>query len=148
VAARPLATTGELAAVVRRAVPRAADGIDPATRTFQALRLATNDELGELDRGLVAAEALLAPGGRLAAVSFHSLEDRRVKTFLAARSGAGPRPSRHLPDTGAAGRPTFRLLFRKPVTPSPAEIDRNPRARSARLRAAERTDAPAPRSAR
>lgn len=143
VAARPLATTGELAAVVRRSVPRSGDGIDPATRTFQALRLAVNDELGELDRGLAAAELLLAPGGRLAAVSFHSLEDRRVKTFLADRAGAGPRPSRHLPETGGRSAPTFRILSRKPVTPSPAEIDRNPRARSARLRAAERTAAPA-----
>ncbi len=143
VAARPLKTTGELAAVVRRAVPRSADGIDPATRTFQALRLAVNEELDELDRGLAAAEVLLAPGGRLAAVSFHSLEDRRVKTFLTGRAGAGPRPSRHLPETGDATEPTFRLLTRKPVTPSPAEIDRNPRARSARLRAAERTSAPA-----
>ena len=142
VAARPLETTGELAAVVRRAVPRSADGIDPATRTVQALRLAVNEELDELDRGLAAAEALLAPGGRLAAVSFHSLEDRRVKTFLIARAGAGPRPSRHLPETRVAAEPTFRLLTRKPVTPSPAEIDRNPRARSARLRAAERTSAP------
>jgi 16S rRNA (cytosine1402-N4)-methyltransferase len=143
VAARPFSTTSELAAVVRRSVPRSKDGIDPATRTFQALRLAVNDELGELDRGLAAAEMLLAPGGRLAAVSFHSLEDRRVKAFLAERSGAGPRPSRHLPDTGSAAAPTFRLLSRKPVTPSPAEIDRNSRARSARLRAAERTSAPA-----
>ncbi len=143
VAARPLKTTGELAAVVRRAVPRSADGIDPATRTFQALRLAVNEELDELDRGLAAAEVLLAPGGRLAAVSFHSLEDRRVKTFLTGRAGAGPRPSRHLPETGDATEPTFRLLTRKPVTPSPAEINRNPRARSARLRAAERTSAPA-----
>lgn len=143
IAARPLRTTNELAAVVRRAVPRSADGIDPATRTFQALRLAVNEELDELDRGLAAAEGLLAPGGRLAAVSFHSLEDRRVKTFLTARAGAGPRPSRHLPETGSVAEPTFRLLTRKPVTPSPAEIDRNPRSRSARLRAAERTSAPA-----
>ncbi|MBM3532328.1 MAG: 16S rRNA (cytosine(1402)-N(4))-methyltransferase RsmH [Alphaproteobacteria bacterium] len=143
IAARPLATTGELAAVVRRAVPRSGDGIDPATRTFQALRLAVNDELGELDRGLAAAETLLAPGGRLAAVSFHSLEDRRVKAFLARRAGAAPRPSRHLPEAGADDAPTFRLLSRKPVTPSPAEVKRNPRARSARLRVAERTSAPA-----
>ena len=143
VASRPFATTGALAAVVRRAVPRSADGIDPATRTFQALRLAVNDELGELDRGLVAAESLLAPGGRLAAVSFHSLEDRRVKLFLLDRSGAGPRPSRHLPAAGKEAEPTFRLLSRKPVTPSPAEIESNARARSARLRAAERTSAPA-----
>lgn len=148
VAARPLATTGELAAVIRRAVPRSGDGIDPATRTFQALRLAVNDELGELDRGLAAAETLLAPGGRLAAVSFHSLEDRRVKSFLADRAGTGPRPSRHLPDVEAPKVPTFRLLSRKPVTPSPAETDRNPRARSARLRAAERTEAPAAHSPR
>ncbi|MSP48910.1 MAG: 16S rRNA (cytosine(1402)-N(4))-methyltransferase RsmH [Alphaproteobacteria bacterium] len=143
VAARPLATTGELAAVVRRAVPRSGDGIDPATRTFQALRLAVNDELGELDRGLAAAETLLTPGGRLAAVSFHSLEDRRVKSFLAARSGTGSRPSRHLPETDGSHEPTFRLLSRKPVRAQPAEIDRNSRARSARLRAAERTSAPA-----
>ena len=143
IAARPLRTTNELAAVIRRAVPRSADGIDPATRTFQALRLAVNEELDELDRGLAAAEGLLAPGGRLAAVSFHSLEDRRVKTFLTGRAGAGPRPSRHLPETSSVAVPTFRLLTRKPVTPSPAEIDRNPRARSARLRVAERTSAPA-----
>lgn len=126
IAARPLRTTSELAAVIRRAVPRSADGIDPATRTFQALRLAVNEELDELDRGLVAAEELLAPGGRLAAVSFHSLEDRRVKTFLTGRAGAGPRPSRHLPESGSVAEPTFRLLTRKPVTPSPAETDRNP----------------------
>jgi len=143
VAARPLHTTGELAAVIRRVVPRSADGIDPATRTFQALRLAVNEELEELERGLAAAERLLAPGGRLAAVSFHSLEDRAVKTFLAGRSGAGPRPSRHLPEAGPEALPTFRLLARKPVMASPAELDRNPRARSARLRAAERTSAPA-----
>jgi len=143
VAARPLHTTGELAAVIRRVVPRSADGIDPATRTFQALRLAVNEELDELERGLAAAERLLAPGGHLAAVSFHSLEDRAVKTFLAGRSGAGPRPSRHLPDAGTEAAPTFRLLSRKPVVASSAERDRNPRARSARLRAAERTSAPA-----
>jgi 16S rRNA (cytosine1402-N4)-methyltransferase len=143
VQARPLHTTAELAAVVRRSVPRSTDGIDPATRTFQALRLAVNDELDELDRGLAAAEELLAPGGRLAAVAFHSLEDRRVKSFLTERSGSGPRPSRHLPEAGRAAEPTFRLLSRKPMTPSAAETGRNPRARSARLRAAERTAAPA-----
>jgi 16S rRNA (cytosine1402-N4)-methyltransferase len=143
IAARPLHTTGELAAVIRRVVPRSADGIDPATRTFQALRLAVNEELDELARGLSAAERLLGPGGRLAAVSFHSLEDRAVKTFLTGRSGAGPRPSRHLPDVAAEAAPTFRLLSRKPVMASPAELDRNPRARSARLRAAERTSASA-----
>jgi 16S rRNA (cytosine1402-N4)-methyltransferase len=140
---RPIARTGELAAIVRAAIPhRDPAGIDPATRTFQALRIAVNDELGELDRGLAAAEKVLAPGGRLAVVSFHSLEDRRVKDFLKRRSGAAAQGSRHLP-AKAAPAPSFRLLTRKPVEPSPAELARNPRARSARLRAAERTAAPA-----
>jgi 16S rRNA (cytosine1402-N4)-methyltransferase len=139
-AARPLTRTAELAAIVRRTVPEGG-GIDAATRTFQALRIAINDELQELDRGLVAAEHLLAPGGRLAVVAFHSLEDRRVKSFLRARSEA-PRSSRHLPQAKSRA-PSFTLLARKPVTPSPAEVARNPRARSARLRAAERTAAPA-----
>jgi 16S rRNA (cytosine1402-N4)-methyltransferase len=141
VAARPLTRTGELAALIRRVMPKSGD-IDPATRTFQALRIAVNDELNELDRGLAAAERLLEPGGRLAVVAFHSLEDRRVKTFLRLRSGAAPKTSRHLPDTSEAA-PSFHLINRKPVTPSAAEIARNPRARSARLRAAERTAAPA-----
>jgi 16S rRNA (cytosine1402-N4)-methyltransferase len=139
---RPIARTSALAALVRRVVP-ATDGIDPATRTFQALRIAVNDELGELDRGLAAAERLLAPGGRLAVVSFHSLEDRRVKNFLRARSGTMARPSRHLPPQERAAVPSFRLLHRKPVAPGETEISANPRARSARLRAAERTAAPA-----
>jgi len=148
----PIARTGELAELVRRAVPRARDGIDPATRTFQALRLYVNDELGELDRGLGAAERLLRPGGRLAVVSFHSLEDRRVKRFLAERSGAGPGVSRHRPMPGpadaAAERPaTFRLIRRKPAVPGAAEIADNPRARSARLRSAVRTASPAWRAA-
>jgi len=138
----PLTRTGELAQLVRRAVPAGAGGIDPATRTFQALRIAVNDELGELDRGLAAAERLLAPDGRLAVISFHSLEDRRVKTFLRIRSTAAPRASRHLP-TASAPLPSFRLLNRKAIVPSAAEIARNPRARSARLRAALRTAAPA-----
>jgi 16S rRNA (cytosine1402-N4)-methyltransferase len=136
----PLTRTDELAAVVRQAVPTSGP-IDAATRSFQALRIAVNDELGELDRGLVAAERLLSPGGRLAVVSFHSLEDRRVKNFLRARGGAGPRGSRHLP-TPRGPAPTFRLLTKKPVVPGAAEIAANPRARSARLRAAERTAAP------
>lgn len=140
--ARPIATTGELAAVVHRAVPRSADGIDPATRTFQALRIHVNDELGEIGRGLSAAERLLAPGGRLAVVSFHSLEDRLVKDFLRRRSDAAARPSRHLP-SAAVRAPSFRLLSRRPVVPGTAELAANPRARSARLRAAERTAAPA-----
>ena len=125
-------------------LPKARDGIDPATRTFQALRIHVNDELGELDRGLVAAESLLNPGGRLCVVAFHSLEDRRVKAFVRGRSGALPRPSRHRPETAAeaAPAPTFRLLHKGAVRPTPAEIAANPRARSARLRAAERTAAP------
>ncbi|HEV2263312.1 MAG TPA: 16S rRNA (cytosine(1402)-N(4))-methyltransferase RsmH [Stellaceae bacterium] len=137
----PITRTGELAALVRRSVPPSGT-IDPATRTFQALRIAVNDELGELDRGLIAAERLLAPGGRLAVISFHSLEDRRVKSFLRARSGHAPRGTRHLP-AAREREPSFRLLTPKPVTPSPAELALNPRARSARLRTAERTAAPA-----
>ncbi|MBM3564707.1 MAG: 16S rRNA (cytosine(1402)-N(4))-methyltransferase RsmH [Alphaproteobacteria bacterium] len=138
----PFARTSELAETVRRAVPRSKDGIDPATRTFQALRIHVNDELGEIKRGLKAAEAALTDGGRLAVVSFHSLEDRIVKTFLTERSGRSARPSRHLPAQPAARLPTFRLIHgvRKPT---PEESAANPRARSARLRAAERTAAPA-----
>jgi 16S rRNA (cytosine1402-N4)-methyltransferase len=140
VAARPLTRTAELSALVRGIVIDKG-GIDPATRTFQALRIAVNDELGELDRGLAAAERLLEPGGRLAVVSFHSLEDRRVKSFLRERSDAAPKGSRHLPGE-RRGAPSFRLLGRKPTEASAAEAQRNPRARSARLRAAERTAAP------
>jgi 16S rRNA (cytosine1402-N4)-methyltransferase len=141
VAARPLSRTGELAAAIRSVVPDTG-GIDPATRTFQALRIAVNDELDELDRGLAAAERLLEPGGRLAVVAFHSLEDRRVKDFLRRRSADAPRASRHAPATRGPA-PSFRLITRKPLATSAEEIARNPRARSARLRAAERTDAPA-----
>jgi 16S rRNA (cytosine1402-N4)-methyltransferase len=142
--AQPITRTGELADIVRSVVRKSADGIDPATRTFQALRLYVNDELGELERGLAAAERILRAGGRLAVVAFHSLEDRIVKTFLAERSGHAPRPSRHLPDLpGSARAPSFRLVTRKPATPGEDELARNPRARSARLRAAVRTDAPA-----
>ena len=140
---RPLARTGELAALVRRVVRPAADGIDPATRTFQALRIYVNDELGELDRGLSASERLLAAGGRLAVVSFHSLEDRRVKQFLTARCGRRPRPSRHAPAIPERHAPTFRLITRKAMGPRAEEVVANRRARSARLRAAERTAAPA-----
>lgn len=139
----PFSRTAQLADLVRRCVRKSNDGIDPATRTFQALRIAVNDELGEIDRGLVAAEAVLAPGGRLAVVSFHSLEDRRAKTFLRERSGEAPRPSRHLPQGAEGPAPTFRLLARGTIKPSQAEAAANPRARSARLRAAERTEAPA-----
>ncbi|HYM72147.1 MAG TPA: 16S rRNA (cytosine(1402)-N(4))-methyltransferase RsmH [Stellaceae bacterium] len=138
---RPLATTGELAEIVRAAIPKREPGLDPATRTFQALRIAVNDELGELDRGLAAAERLLMPGGRLAVVSFHSLEDARVKSFLRRRSET-LRGSRHRPELPGGPQPSFTLTTRRPLRPEAAEIGRNPRARSARLRAAERTAAP------
>jgi len=139
---RPIRRTTELADIVRAAIPKTEPGQDPATRTFQALRIAVNDELGELDRGLAAAEQLLTPGGRLAVVSFHSLEDRRVKEFLRRRSDAAPRASRHRPIRPGAPAPSFKLLSRRPVKPSAAEIAHNPRARAARLRAAERTISP------
>lgn len=143
----PFTTTSQLAGLVRRVVKRSKDGIDPATRTFQALRIYVNDELGELDRGLCAVESLLAPEGRLAVVSFHSLEDRKVKDFLRRRSGLAARGSRHLPGIDNPLPPSFRLMHRGVVKPSAAEVAANPRARSARLRAAERTvEEPWPRS--
>jgi 16S rRNA (cytosine1402-N4)-methyltransferase len=136
VAARPLSRTAELADVVTKALGPAAKrfAIHPATRTFQGLRLHVNDELGELERGLEAAERVLAPLGRLAVVSFHSLEDRIVKRFLTAR-GREAAVSRHAPET-APKHLTFRLVARR--EPGDEEISRNPRARSARLRVAER----------
>jgi 16S rRNA (cytosine1402-N4)-methyltransferase len=141
-AGKRIERTGELADIVRRALGPAAarDKIDPATRTFQALRIHVNDELGELRRGLAAADALLAPGGRLAVVSFHSLEDRSVKEFLRERADAGPRPSRHVPDVRRhdARGATWRIVTRRPVTPGAAECAVNPRARSARLRVGEK----------
>lgn len=138
----PLTRTLALADLVRRVVPGRPGGRDPATRTFQALRIAVNDELGELRRALRDAERILVRGARLVVVSFHSLEDRIVKRFLAARSGRTPRPPRTLPEAPRS-EPSFRLLARRPRRPSGAEVDANPRARSARLRAAERTGAPA-----
>jgi 16S rRNA (cytosine1402-N4)-methyltransferase len=143
VAARPLVTTGELARVVRRALGhRPHDKKDPATRTFQAVRIHVNDELGELRAGLAAAEALLREGGVLAVVSFHSLEDRIVKRFLREASGAGRAVSRHLPDEMAGPAPTFAQLS-KGIRPGEAELARNPRARSSTLRHARRTAVPA-----
>ncbi len=139
---KEISRTGQLASLIRSVVSKSKDGIDPATRTFQALRIYVNDELGELDRGLVAAERLLAPRGKLAVVSFHSLEDRKVKMFLRDRTGDAPRPSRHLPDTGVVSVPTFKVTKRSGFKASDAEVKMNPRSRSARLRVAERTDAP------
>ena len=135
--------TSELAALVRAAVPTKEKSQDPATRSFQALRIAVNDELCELERGLEAAEELLMPGGRLVVLSFHSLEDRRVKSFLARRSASSPGRSRHLPAPKERRAPSFALLSRRAITPDAAEVARNPRARSARLRTAHRTEAPA-----
>lgn len=141
VAARPITRTGELASVVRRALGyRPHDKKDPATRTFQAIRIHLNRELGELADGLAAAERVLRPGGRLAVVTFHSLEDRLVKRFLRERSGATPAGSRHLPQLAAKAAPSFETVGRA-VRASDAEIARNPRARSATLRVAQRTGA-------
>ncbi len=134
----PITRTLALADIVRRIVPRSKDGIDPATRTFQALRIAVNDELGELQAGLLAAEQLLRPGGRLVVVSFHALEDRMVKEFLRARDGRDRSGTRHLPANDIAPA-RFTELTRKPIAPSEREIAANPRARSARLRIAART---------
>lgn len=134
-------TTGQLAELVARHV-RAEPGINPATRTFQALRIAVNDELGQLTAALEAAERVLRPGGRLVVVTFHSLEDRIVKQFMQARSNRLARASRHSPSTEPDHPPVFVPLTRGPVTANPAEVAANPRARSAKLRAAERTHEP------
>jgi 16S rRNA (cytosine1402-N4)-methyltransferase len=138
-AAAPIDTTSRLADIIRGVVPRGKDGIDPATRSFQALRLRINDELGEIERALSAAASRLAPGGRLVVVSFHSLEDRIVKQFFANAAGRAPGPSRYDP-RGLAAKTAieFKLMTAKPARPGAAEIVRNPRARSARLRALQR----------
>jgi 16S rRNA (cytosine1402-N4)-methyltransferase len=143
VAARPIERTGQLADVVRKALGHH-PGMkkDPATRTFQAIRIHVNEELQELEGGLAAAEQVLAPGGRLAVVTFHSLEDRIVKRFLKSRSGSEAGGSRHRPVSETGPAPTFESVA-KPVRASEAEVSANPRARSATLRAARRTDAPA-----
>lgn len=143
VAARPVERTAELAAIVRRAAGfRAGQKSDPATRTFQAIRIHLNAELDELEQGLAAAERSLRPGGRLAVVTFHSLEDRIVKRFFRERSGGSPAGSRHRPALADPNEPTFERVA-KPVSPTERELARNPRARSARLRSAVRTSAPA-----
>jgi 16S rRNA (cytosine1402-N4)-methyltransferase len=140
---KPLSSTVELADIVARAVGRrGGDQIHPATRTFQALRIFINRELEELAQGLAASERILGVGGRLVVVSFQSLEDRMVKRFLADRSAKRGAVSRHRPQAAVA-QPTFELLTRGAVAPGDDEIRRNPRARSARLRAARRTAGPA-----
>jgi len=140
IAMRPVTRTAQLSDIVTKTLGPAAQryGVHPATRTFQALRIYVNDELGELARGLEAAARILKPHGRLAVVSFHSLEDRMVKQFLAARGTSVPRGSRHAPETARALKAQFAILTSRPRVPGAAEIERNPRARSARLRAAER----------
>lgn len=139
----PITTTAQLATLIARVLPARPGAIHPATRSFQALRIAVNDELGELVGGLCAAERLLKPGGRLAVVTFHSLEDRIVKQFLAARSGRGEAKSRPLPGEPLKAAPSFALTGKQPIEATPAEIADNPRARSAKLRFAIRTEAPA-----
>ena len=143
VASRPVERTSELAAIVRRAAGfRPGQKSDPATRTFQAIRIHLNAELDELQEGLEAAERALKPGGRLAVVTFHSLEDRIVKRFFRERSGGNPTGSRHRPALVDPNEPTFERIA-KPVSPTERELAGNPRARSARLRSAVRTSAPA-----
>lgn len=137
--AEPITTTARLAAIIRGVLPPDRSGIDPATRSFQALRIRVNDELGEIERGLDQASKLLAPGGRLIVVAFHSLEDRLVKRFMGDAAGRAPAPSRHDP-RGLRSRvaPRFRLVTARPLRPGAGELAANPRARSARLRALER----------
>jgi 16S rRNA (cytosine1402-N4)-methyltransferase len=140
----PFVTTTDLVTVVGKVLgPAKIDGRSPATRTFQALRIAVNDELGELARGLTAAENLLKPGGRLVVVAFHSSEDRIVKQFLANRTGRVPQGSRHMPPSQAGRDTSFEFVNHRAVGPGEAETDANPRARSAKLRTAVRTTAAA-----
>ena len=139
----PIHTTARLAEIVRRAVPRDPSGIDGATRSFQALRIAVNDELGEVERGVAAAMELLAPGGRLVVVAFHSLEDRIVKRAMAEAAGRRGRASRHDPAALLArAAPDFALVTPRALRPGEAETSANPRARSARLRTIERLATP------
>lgn len=142
-AEQPFSRTLELAEFIEKALGgRRGAKVHPATRSFQALRIAVNEELSELEAGLVAAERTLKPGGRLCVVTFHSLEDRIVKNFLTVRAGRTPAGSRHAPPVEAAAAPSFQLLFNGARAPSDAEVEANPRARSAKLRAAVRTAAP------
>lgn len=132
-------TTFDLADLVRDVVPKShKDKIDPATRTFQALRIAVNDELGELENALNAAENILNPDGRFVVVSFHSLEDRMVKDFLREKSGAAARGSRYMPESQLGATPAFNLIDKKALKPSEKELSENVRSRSARLRWAKK----------
>lgn len=138
---QPFETTSDLADVIRVAIPRTyKDKIDPATRTFQALRIAVNDELGELDRALASSERVLSAGGRLVVVSFHSLEDGRVKRYLREQSSGGDTGSRHLPQMNEKPNIIYTLPVRKAIKPSDTEISENARSRSARLRVGIRTE--------
>jgi 16S rRNA (cytosine1402-N4)-methyltransferase len=140
---KPFTSTLELAGMIARVAPaRRGELTHPATRAFQALRIAVNDELGELVSGLCAAERLLKPGGRLGVVTFHSLEDRIVKQFFAGRSGRGRAASRRLPGEPAEADPTFEVPRGQPIEPSDTEVRTNPRSRSAKLRFGVRTSAP------
>ncbi|WP_132997327.1 16S rRNA (cytosine(1402)-N(4))-methyltransferase RsmH [Sulfitobacter pontiacus] len=139
----PITTTLALAGLVESCLPRSKPGQShPATRSFQALRIAVNNEYGELFNGLMAAERALKPGGQLAVVTFHSVEDRMVKRFLTARAGAGGNANRFAPEIEAP-EPQFKILKRKAIGPDAQELEENPRSRSAKLRVAIRTDAPA-----
>lgn len=141
---RPIERTSELAEICVRVYGRRAnDKVHPATRTFQALRIAVNDELGELVRALAGAESILRPGGRLVVVTFHSLEDRIVKRFFATRAGKTAGGSRHMPESIQFETPSFQIVNQRPLGPSNHEIAVNPRSRSAKLRSGIRTDAPA-----
>lgn len=138
-----ITTTLQLAGIVESCLPRAKPGQShPATRSFQALRIAVNNEYGELFQGLMAAERVLKPGGQLAVVTFHSVEDRMVKRFLTARSGQGGRANRYAPET-QQDPPRFEVKSRKAIGPDEQELAENPRSRSAKLRVGRRTDAPA-----
>jgi 16S rRNA (cytosine1402-N4)-methyltransferase len=145
---QPFTRTLELAEFIEKALGgRRGAKVHPATRSFQAIRIAVNEELSELEAGLAAAERALKTGGRLCVVTFHSLEDRIVKTFFSVRAGKTPAGSRHAPPVAAGAAPSFQLLFNGAETPSAAELAANPRARSAKLRAAVRTGAPVWRAA-
>ena len=140
---KPILSTSQLVNIIHSNVRRSRDGIHPATRTFMALRIQVNDELGQLDRGLISAERILKPGGRLAVVAFHSLEDKKIKSFLHERGGLAAKGSRHMPETNEVNMaPSFNLVKRGVIKPAVSEVLSNPRSRSAKLRVAERTDAP------